>query len=69
MPPSFSTQSTQIKPFSNCSGIVNTRITCETPKQPSTPSSSSSSSSSSSMYATGGYSSGVNMGAGMIRPM
>ena len=65
MPPSFSTQSTHIKPFSNCSGIVNTRITCETPKQPSTPLSTS----SSSMYATGGYSSGVNMGAGMIRPM
>ena len=70
MPPSFSTQSTQstqIKPFGNGLGngtIINTRITCETstPHQPSAPLSSS-------MCATGGFGSGVNIGAAMIRPM
>ena len=58
MQPSFSKQSTQIKPFGN--GTVNTRNTCETPQQPSRPL---------SICATGVFSSGANMGAGMIRPL
>jgi hypothetical protein len=58
MPPSFSTQSTHIRPFG--SGTINTRATCETPQQPSTPLLSS------SMCATGGFNS---VSTGMIRPM
>lgn len=60
MQPSFSKQSTQIKPFGNGNGTVNTRIICETPQQPSRPL---------SICATGVFSSGANMGAGMIRPL
>ena len=62
MQPSFSTQCTQctqIRPFG---GGNATRVTCETPQQPST-------TLSSSMCATGGFGSGVNNTAGMIRPM
>ena len=61
MQPSFSTQSTQIRPFgnsnSNSNGTVNT---CETPQQPSRPL---------SICATGVFNSGANIGAGMIRPL
>jgi hypothetical protein len=60
MQPSFSTQSTHIRPFG--SGTINARATCETPtpQQPSTPLLSS------SMCATGGFNS---VSTGMIRPM
>ena len=57
MQPSFSTQSTQIRPFGNSNGTVNT---CETPQQPSRPL---------SICATGVFSSGANIGVGMIRPL
>ena len=64
MQPSFSKQSTQIKPFGNGNGngngTVNTRNTCETPQQPSRPL---------SICATGVFSSGANIGVGMIRPL
>jgi hypothetical protein len=60
MPPSFSTQSTHIRPFGNSNGNERTRATCETPQQPSTPLLSS------SMCATGGFNS---VSTGMIRPM
>ena len=65
MQPSFSTQCTQsthIRPFGSGTGTINTRVMCETPQQPST-------TLSSSMCATGGFGSGVNNTAGMIRPM
>jgi hypothetical protein len=62
MQPSFSTQSTHIRPFGNGNRNERTRATCvtPTPQQPSTPL---------SMRALPGFGSGVNIGAAMIRPM
>jgi hypothetical protein len=62
MQPSFSTQSTHIRPFGNGNRNERTGATCETPtpQQPSTPL---------SMQALPGFGSGVNIGAAMIRPM
>jgi len=63
MQPSFSTQSTHIRPFGNGNRNERTRATCvtPTPQQPSTPLMLSS-----SMCATGGFNS---VSTGMIRPM
>lgn len=60
MQPSFSTQSTHIRPFGNGNRNERTGATCETPQQPSAPI---------SMQALPGFGSGVNIGAAMIRPM